>query len=209
MLYEVITDAFVCSAVDTQGVLWLGTMANGIVRISDAESFINRKPHEISYSADKNELLRSSCICADGDYGCWFGTFNEGIYRFDTKLNPFKSYNTRMKFPLGLRTNEILHIDPSDKERVYISANRGGMTVFNTTNQQFEPLRFNMPGGISSHGGVVFVDSRGDRWIKMAGNSRLYRQKVGEREPQEIVAANIELLKNTQINNFEEDQCGT
>ena len=205
---ELHSDAFVCSAVDTQGVLWLGTMANGIVRISDAESFINRKPHEISYSADKNELLRSSCICADGDYGCWFGTFNEGIYRFDTKLNPFKSYNTRMKFPLGLRTNEILHIDPSDKERVYVSANRGGMTVFNTTSQQFEPLRFNMPGGISSHGGVVFVDSRGDRWIKMAGNSRLYRQKVGEREPQEIVVANIELLKNAQINNFEEDQCG-
>lgn len=205
---ELSTEEFNCSAVDKQGELWLGTLANGVMRISNATAFTNHKNFEIAHFTDKKELLRSSCIYAKGNNGCWIGTFNEGIYRFEAKLNPFKSYNTSMKYPLGIRTNEVLHIFPLDSDAAYLSANRGGLAVFNTIEQRFEPLPFDTPRGFALPGGVVFVDSKKDTWIRFAGDKGLYRYPAGGGKLEKIRAPHLDLLKNAQINNCEEDQNG-
>ncbi|MDO6492383.1 MULTISPECIES: hybrid sensor histidine kinase/response regulator transcription factor [unclassified Cellulophaga] len=171
---------------DELGNLWLGTFTNGIIRIDNTLDFIKKKEAKTSSFYFEKGLMRVSAIAAATSTGCWVATFNEGIYKFDVDENPFKNYNTDLNYKYGLFSNNISSISPLDEDRVYVTASRGGVGLFNTKTNRFEPLPFNLPKEYERKVAGFFVDSRKNLWIQIT-NRGLFRIKKGETKLSKIL----------------------
>lgn len=164
---------------DKLGNLWLGTFTNGIIRVDNIPDFIKKKQPKISSFYFEKGLMRVSAIAAATTTGCWVATFNEGIYKFDVDENPFKNYNTDLNYKHGLFSNNISSISALDEDRVYVTASRGGVGLFNTKTNKFEPLPFNMPKEYERKVAGFFVDSKKNLWIQIT-NRGLFKVKKGD-----------------------------
>ena len=174
---------------DKLGNIWLGTYTDGVVRIDNVSDFINKgNPVTSSFYFEKG-LMRVSAIAAATTTGCWVSTFNEGIYKFDVDENPFKKYTTDLNYKHGLFSNNISSISALDTNRVYVTASRGGVGLFNTKTSSFEPLPFSLPEKYKLRVAGFFVDSKENFWIQIT-NSGLFRIKNGETELKKVLINN-------------------
>ncbi|WP_435313854.1 hybrid sensor histidine kinase/response regulator transcription factor [Cellulophaga fucicola] len=171
---------------DKLGNLWLGTLTNGLIRVENAEEFIQNKKGITSSFYFEKGLMRVSAIAAATSTGCWVATFNEGIYKFDVEENPFKRYNTELNYDYGLFSNNISSISPLDKNRAFITASRGGVGLFNTETERFEPLPFSIPEEYQRKVAGFFVDSRKNAWIQIT-NVGLFTVKKGTTKLKKVV----------------------
>lgn len=199
---------FSSAAIDKLGNLWLGTLQRGIIHISNANSFVTNKPFKQSFFRGKSGFLRTSCFLATRDYGCWMGSFDNGIYQFDLEENPFKYINCDMKLEHGLVTNEILHLASVDNKRVYISANNGGSALFNTETKQFEPLPFKIPSNQFLSAGLVFIDSRKNTWIRVAGQLGMIKTGSGEKTFKPVSSLKFPEISEVNPRRIAEDKQG-
>jgi len=173
-------------ALDKLGQLWLGTLRDGIVRVDNVEDWKAGKKAEKSIFKLKNSILRISYMLPSQRRGCWVGTFDEGIFQFDLEANPFKNYDTEKDSPFGLYSNDILSIAPLDSHRIFLSANRGGLALFNTKTADFESLPFEISNRSRLNFSKIFMDEEKDIWLKMANNFGFGRVKNGSRIVEKI-----------------------
>ncbi|UXX81083.1 response regulator [Reichenbachiella carrageenanivorans] len=171
---------FNSAMLDDLGHVWLGTVNAGVIQIRGVEALINQTPWMTYRYNEDDGLLRVGCIVSSTLGSSWVGSFNKGLFRFDINENPFKSYNTRMNFPNGFKTNEILHMRAFGRNKIYVTANRGGLALFNTDEQVFEPLPFQMPINSSDRVGGVFVGVDKDIWIKAGSSPGVLRVRQGQ-----------------------------
>lgn len=148
--------------------VWIGTRNDGVIHLDNADKLKKNTDFKISYFREKSGLIRTSCLTLTGNDECWIGTFNKGIYRFKLKENPIKSYDPSMNYEFGIRSNEIISLTPFDEDRVYLATNRGGFSLFNTKNQNFEKLPFKHTIDYLKTGGTVYVDSNKNTWMKVS-----------------------------------------
>ncbi|WBU88532.1 hybrid sensor histidine kinase/response regulator transcription factor [Cellulophaga omnivescoria] len=170
---------------DRLGLIWLGTLTNGIVRIKNPSEFVNNENAITSTFYFNKGLMRVSAIAAATSTGCWVATFNEGIYKFDVEENPFKSYNTEKNDTYGVLSNNTSSISKVDENRVYITASRGGIGLYNTKTNKFEALPFNLPDDFKIKVAGCFVDSRKNIWLQI-NKKGLYLVKNGEKQLKKI-----------------------
>ncbi len=198
---------FNSAALDALNHLWLGTLTEGILRIDDLKSLydgLNPKPS--SFTAEKG-LLRTSCITPTRS-GCWVGTFNKGVFRFDPRGNPFRSYRAEMGMEHGLHSNQILHVAPLDDHRIYLAANRGGLALFDTDKENFEPLPFDLPSAHELRVGAIFVDSKQNTWLKLGGQLGLSRVVHGQRSLDPVRSESVPAINTTHTRSILEDREG-
>ncbi|MDO6854076.1 two-component regulator propeller domain-containing protein [Cellulophaga lytica] len=186
---------------DKLGLIWLGTFTNGIVRIKNAPEFVKNANAVTSSFYFNKGLMRVSAIAAATSTGCWVATFNEGIYKFDVEENPFKSYNTEKNDAYGVLSNNISSISKLDENRVYITASRGGLGLFNTKTNKFEPLPFNVPIDYKIKVAGCFVDTRKNLWLQISKEG-LFVIKKGTKELKKITTGdniNHDLIRPRRI----------
>ncbi len=194
-------------SIDENDNVWLGTTFEGIIHVKNIKAFVAGKDVEKKYFANSSKILRTSSIVANTSNGCWVTTFNKGIYRFDIKENPFKKYIAGLDADKGLRSSSVSHIAAWGKDKVFISAVRGGFALFNTRTGEFEDIPFNIPsnaGNIAS----VFVDSRKDIWMKILGNYGLCRVRNGSHKIEIIDQRKFPLARTIRPRTITEDQYG-
>ena len=194
--------------VDAKGKLWLSELNEGIIQVDDIESLKNRREYSLKFFNDDLKILRGSSFLKTTNNSCWFASFNEGVYQFDINQNPFQNYNTQMDYKFGLRSNSVTHIAPLDNDRVYLSATLGGVTLFNTQKQKFEPLPFNLPKDSHLNASAVFVDKKRNTWIRINDEQGLTRIKNRENIIEKVLFNNIPLSVNLIIRSFSEDKYG-
>ncbi|MCG9793705.1 hybrid sensor histidine kinase/response regulator transcription factor [Flavobacterium algicola] len=175
---------FVTAAVDHHNNLWLGTTRDGFLHINNASLLGNKKQYKIKECSFAPSLLRVSCF-APLKNSCWVGSYNKGLFKFELNENPFKHYNKSKNLPYGLTTNEVLNIAPIDANRVYLSTIQGGLSLFNTATDVFEPIPFAISKENLDKVGAVFVDSNKSIWFKVAEKG-LFRVKKGSTHPEFI-----------------------
>ncbi len=159
------------SMLDASGNLWLGTLNDGIIQIENGN--LGGDYQRIFNNGLK--VLRASSIIKTSKNKCWVGTFNEGVFEFDIKKNPFESYNAKMNLTFGLSSNYANHIAPLDMSRAYLSSPLGGMALFNTINKKFEPLDSKVLSKFSNEITAIFIDSKNNVWFRVYNSSNLYR----------------------------------
>ncbi|WP_139958588.1 hybrid sensor histidine kinase/response regulator transcription factor [Flavicella sediminum] len=148
--------------------VWFGTSNDGIIHLDNVDKLITNNTVKKSFFREKSGLIRTSSLTVTNNNECLVGTYNKGVYRFKLQKNPFKSYNTSMNYQYGIGSNEVISLAELDKDRVYLSTNRGGFSLFNTRNGNFEKLPFKHTRDYLSDGGTVFVDSDKNTWMKVS-----------------------------------------
>ena len=202
------------AGVDSLGNLWLGTLLDGVVRIENFSHEISLNHHQTNSFYDKkyfdlkSGMLRVSCFYFSKKTGEWVGTFNNGLYEFDLKENPFKSYNIEMELPFGLTSNRILSVSSYDDDRILLSANRGGLALFNTIGQGFEPLPFVIPNSLENRVGKVFVDSRENIWMWHSDNYGMSRVRKESQYIERIKYPSLPELNDLSLRYITEDNDG-
>ncbi|XMO85893.1 ATP-binding protein [Algibacter sp. AS12] len=190
---------FNTSLIDDLGNLWLGTLNDGLIHLENIKTQDFKNPLKILSYKPNTGILRSSCFSIATNGSCWYGTFNEGVFKFDIKENPFNSYGVEMENDFGLQTNHIGYISAIDSDKVYLAnrifgSNNGGLDLFNTKTKSFEKLPFNISNLDVENVGAVYADSRKNVWIKIE-NKGLFRVREGLK--------NLEKITNNKISDFD------
>jgi len=159
---------FNLASIDATGKLWLGTLNDGALRFDSVYSFKNNPNEDYSHFRPKSGLLRISSFKSAGNSDLWMGTFDKGIFQFDTSENPFKTFDDTSSLDFGVNNRHVRHVIKMDEHRFYITKNKGGVALFNTGTNQFEPLPFRMPQGFHSKISAIYVDGKKNTWIKVA-----------------------------------------
>ncbi|UXX78109.1 ATP-binding protein [Reichenbachiella carrageenanivorans] len=192
--------------IDQNGNLWASMLHNSMLKVTDARSLKAGEKYSVAIAQEK-EGLRASTVFISPKNGCWLGTFNLGIYRFNLQPNPFISYVVDKNNPYGIRTNFISSVLPYDDKRVFISAVRGGIGLFNTESFEFEPLPFDFPKRTNQFIGHLLMDSHQDIWMKIS-NLGVVVVRHGQRKLEVIDVGDFKELKNGASRGFVEDSLG-
>ncbi|MCL7754583.1 hybrid sensor histidine kinase/response regulator transcription factor [Polaribacter sp. Z022] len=195
--------------IDDNEDLWLGTLNKGVVKINNVKSLIacnNVKELQKKYFNDDVDRLRISSIFSSNN-NIWIGSFNEGLYQFNIKENPFKKYRIEMGYKNGIASNSITHISALDDKRVFLTATFGGIALFNTELEEFEELPFNISKRYLLNVSSVFVDSKKNTWIKITGVG-FFRVKKGETRLEKIDSKYFEATKALPFRSYTEDKYG-
>ena len=200
---------FNTAKLDANKSLWLGTLNDGIVQIKNFKSYLNTNfadPFKLIFFTDDLDRLRISEIIKSSNNAIWVGTFNEGIYQFDTKENVFKSYLKHKTDEVGISSTTVTFISKYDKNKAFIVTISGDIGLFNTKTAQFESLPFTLPKSYKIGG--VFVDSKKNTWLKVNEIDDLFLVRSGDKN---LVRVKHSVLKNSKDNifrSFSEDKKG-
>ncbi|GAA3615372.1 ATP-binding protein [Flavivirga amylovorans] len=173
--------------VDSTNHLWVGTTRRGLLKMKVSSLLSNEQDIKPYYFDDDLNLLRTSKIISTSKNLCWLSTYNQGVYQFDLFQSPFKSYNSKMNYDYGLKSDNVRHITKIDKDRVYLLSPDADLAIFNTKSHQFEPIRPALLKKISSELTGLYVDCRENLWLRLRGKANLFRLKKGE--------SNLELVE--------------
>ena len=202
-------EQFNSASLDSKGDLWLGTLNKGIVKVKEVNSAIDCSTinkFKIAFFNDNIDRLRISSVLSVAD-NTWVGSFNEGLYQFDNKENPFKNYNEKMNYKYGIASNSVTHISSLDNKRAYIVATFGGVGLFNSETEKFEPLPFNIPTNYLEKVSAVYVDSKKNVWLSI-NNVGFFRIKNGTKNLEKINYKNLKINSLIAFRSFTEDTFG-
>ncbi len=195
--------------VDFKGNLWLAHLNKGVSLIESVEDLINKNNVLSKKTFDlETVMLRGSCFSISKSSGCWAGTFNKGIYRFDLNENPFKKHETINANAFNLRSTNVTGLSVYDHNRVFVTVSRGGLSLYNTEKEAFEALPFEMLKSDKQKVTSVFVDSRKNIWIKFLGDGNLHRVKARSKKLKEVRFKNKMPIGVGNLRNIEEDKQG-
>lgn len=191
-----------CASVDMNSKLWVGSFRKGVICIDDISQLSSNEPLEKSRFSYDNKLIRSSCVTPTASYGCWFGTFNRGVYHFDNKKNAFKHYSVDMDDPYGLKSNEVLHMTNYSAHQLFICSHTGGVALFNNKTESFDPLPFHLPGDELLRSSAVMKDRRGNVWMRLSGNRGVGFVSKGSRRFQSVSSVKYPEFTNLSVKAF-------
>lgn len=194
-------------SIDKNQNLWLGTVYDGVIHINNVKSFLAGKDYTEQRFANVSRVIRTSSIVANTQSGCWITTFNKGIYRFNIDENPFRKLLPAQQSDHPLTSTSISHISAWTKDKIFISAHRGGFGLYNTKTEKFEPLPFDLPAN-AGNVAAVYVDSRKDIWLKLMGQMGLCRVKHGTRKLVPMDQKKFPKSRTSRPRTITEDQFG-
>ncbi|MRI00114.1 response regulator [Kriegella sp. EG-1] len=197
---------FKSAHLDQANKLWLGTLNDGALVFNNVEAFKNNSNDYFQFKP-KNGLLRVSTFKSVGNSDFWMGTFDKGIYQFDTSINPFKSFGTFSEFDFGVNNRHIRHISKLNDNRFYITKNRGGLALFNINTNLFEPIPILMPKSYLSKISAIFIDSKKNTLIKVT-NGGYFFKKLNENKPHKIDTSLLPNFAADTPYKFAEDKYG-
>lgn len=161
---------------DSLGNLWLGTSKSGVVKIEDFKKGLYNSNFEIK---KYNNDLRTSCLISTSKNTCWVGTFNNGVYKFNIDKNPFKNYKALgessevSSSSSSSSSSYVNHIQPIDSTRFYVTSPLGGLSLFNTLKNKFEPIQLKPLKRLSQKISAIFIDSKKNIWVRIVGRPGL------------------------------------
>ncbi|SDR70664.1 Two component regulator propeller [Polaribacter sp. KT25b] len=204
-----INDNFNSIKLDSKGNLWLGTLNDGILQIENFTSALKndfKEPFKEKRFTDNLNRLRISRIISSSNNNIWVGTFDEGLYQFNIKENPFKTYKNNEKNINKVLTTGVNFMSKYDKNRVFIVTISGNLNLFNTKTNTFDTLPFKLPKNFKIGG--VFVDSKKNIWLKVNEIDGLYIVRNKNNTLEKITHKSLENSDGFLFRSFSEDKEG-
>lgn len=151
---------------DSSGLIWLGTVAHGIVTYDPEARNVERMKHQPSDTRSiSHDRIR--VIYEDVSGLIWIGTGPGGVNRYDRRSAKVAHYRFRRAVPDSLSKNQVstIHVDQSGT--VWVGTFGGGLNRFDGS-ESFKHFRHD-PGNDSSLSSdqvfSILVDRYGDLWV--------------------------------------------
>ncbi|MDC0584777.1 hypothetical protein OAO55_03505, partial [Bacteroidales bacterium] len=188
--------------------LWLGTLQNGFVKITNLDDVISGRPIQKEEYSSTSGRDRASCVLVARSGICWGATFNKGIYRFEKNDSPFEFFTSSPEDKYGLSSNHIMHIIKYEDSRFFVSANRGGFGLFNVTTKQYEELPFSYSKNEILRTGFLYVDTHKNFWLKGGDGEGLIRIDYKTRKRDLIISDSVPIFNTDALKTMSEDRNG-
>ncbi|PHN94054.1 hypothetical protein CSC80_01460 [Maribacter sp. 6B07] len=193
--------------IDPSKKLWLGTLSDGALRFNTVSDFINESGSGYDYFKSNSGLLRVSSFKSIGNTDLWMGTFDKGVYQFNTSTNPFKTSDSKSEFDFGVSDTHIRHIAKLDENRFYLTKNEGGVALFNTVTNQFEPVVLKLPQRYNSKISAIYIDKEKNTLFKISEEGYFFLRK-NESKPKHLDTSLLPEFENDTPFKFSEDKRG-
>lgn len=151
--------------IDQLNNLWIGTISNGILKISTRNNVILNENFQIS----SNKIL--SIIGLDS-HNLLCGTENDGLFVIDNKGKIVRKYINSKSDPYSLKSNSIWSLFLDKEKRVWLGYYNKGVGVFDKRNTKFSALEsFSNNTNSLQTSSVTGIekDNLGKIWISMEG----------------------------------------
>ncbi|MCK4836739.1 MAG: ATP-binding protein, partial [Candidatus Aminicenantes bacterium] len=165
---------------DSQGVLWIGTLAGLFQFLEKTNTFIPYKhnprfPGSLSYNT-------VSSIMEDQAGNLWIGTEGGGLNRFDRKTKTFIHYRHHPQDPYSLSLDDVGPILEDMNGDIWVGTWNGGVNRFDSDKKIFSHFKHdpNDSNSISNNRvWTLFEDSSGVLWFGTYGGglNRFDREK--------------------------------
>ncbi|WP_139957414.1 hybrid sensor histidine kinase/response regulator transcription factor [Flavicella sediminum] len=194
--------------VDPSGKLWLGLLNEGLFVLDDVYSLTDNSKLDIKKLQLTPGLLRISCFSFSERSGNWVGSFNKGVYRFDTQENPFHKYYPSKDAKLQLSSSSVSHLSTFDRNRIFISATKGSMSFYDTRKHEFEKMPLQITEEDRLNVSTVFVDSRKSIWLKILGKYEFLRARRKNKPFEKVVHPSFPDFGRIAPRTIKEDKYG-
>ncbi len=200
-----ISDNWVMSVFeDKSGVMWFGTGSGICKLVPSKHKFRNYNYFTTNSSFGDFEV---KCTYQDSKNNIWLGTWNEGIFLFDSKTGNFK--NIKKTITNGLQSNTIWKVF-EDKQGIYWIGTYNGLFVYDIKTQNFSTVRTpdsNKNLLINTNISDIFEDSYGLIWIGTWGNGLFsYNKSTGEYKNYKHLYNNSNSISSNLITTICEDK---
>jgi signal transduction histidine kinase/ligand-binding sensor domain-containing protein/DNA-binding response OmpR family regulator len=190
MVYEIIQDK--------QGVIWLGTKGDGIIKATFKGNPANLKFRIEHFRNDPNDLNSLSnnfvySLIEDSKKRIWVGTFGGGLNLVETKngKTSFKNLNNSfVDYPASF--NKIRHLQEDSKGQIWVGTSVG-LVIFDPNKTTVDSIKFShfqkRPGDINSLSSndvhYIFKDKFNQMWVGTFGGglNKVIAEPVGEAPP--------------------------
>ncbi|HET9316696.1 MAG TPA: two-component regulator propeller domain-containing protein, partial [Vicinamibacteria bacterium] len=158
-------------ATDADGMLWIGTMDAGLIRLDPGTGTLRSYRHDAgsrgSLSAD---AVMSLLVDSVGDL--WVGTFGGGLNRFDAATGAFTRYRNDPANEHSLSADAVTALAQDASGGLWLGTDGGGLNLLDRTTGQFTRFLHD-PGNASSLGAntvyALYLDSAGRLWVGTRG----------------------------------------
>ena len=161
---------------DQDGNLWLGSDGDGIYVYNKDGNMLKH------YFADgkKGSLTGNAIISAfkDSKNNLWFGSYSNGLFRFDPKSGSFINYKYIPGQPNSIGSNDVRTIYEDKKGNLWIGTLDGGLNLFNPINNTFKKYTTHNSTIRCNNVRAIEEDENGRLWIGMYGGGINYFDPV-------------------------------
>ena len=120
---------------DSEGYLWLGTDGDGIYKKKLNGDVVKY------YRADgrKGSLTDNAILCAykDRSNTLWFGSYSQGLFRYDKQTDSFKNFIHKANDPASIGLNDVRVILQDSKNNLWVGTNGGGLSMLPVGTDKF------------------------------------------------------------------------
>ncbi|MBS0421345.1 MAG: diguanylate cyclase [Proteobacteria bacterium] len=152
---------------DRHDVIWAGTMAGGLERIS---------PRDLSVKHYRNERTNRHALPSDGVMSLfedsrgtvWVGTFGGGLSRYDPSLDGFITYGDPSGAGASGGSGRITAIAEDLLGRIWTGTDGDGIGIVNPVSGKLQNLQHDVHGGQSISSNTIYslyCDPRGVMWV--------------------------------------------
>jgi signal transduction histidine kinase/CheY-like chemotaxis protein/ligand-binding sensor domain-containing protein len=182
---------------DREGNLWLGSDGEGIYKYTPHGQLLKH------YYADGKEgsLTNNAILCAYRDHAniLWFGTYAQGLFRYDEATDSFINYAHDPTDSSSLPDNDLRVIFEDSRHNIWVGSNGGGLNLLNKKNGTFTcyPSKYTE----TSRGSVraIIEDKHGGLWVGCHGEGLQYfdskkkklQRKLYDSKDKNVLPSNI------------------
>jgi ligand-binding sensor domain-containing protein/signal transduction histidine kinase/DNA-binding response OmpR family regulator len=158
--------------VDQEGNLWLGTDGDGLYQTNNRGDVIRH------YTADgkKGSIPENAILSAFRDHSntLWFGTYSQGLFRYDKSTDSFIQYRHDPANPQSLSGNDVRVIYEDAKRNLWIGTNGGGLCMLDKGRQTFINYQPANSPLIASDIRAIADDKQGGLWLGTYGKGLIH-----------------------------------
>ncbi|WP_345255344.1 hybrid sensor histidine kinase/response regulator transcription factor [Flaviaesturariibacter amylovorans] len=144
---------------------WLAT-DSGLKHLNQA--LVNDRSYDFGIPG-----LDITCIVADSSSGClWIGSWEKGVFRFDTQTKGFVNYRHHDNDPASLSSNNAYRIALDSRGTLWVGTWGQGLNKFRRADSSFERIDLNTPGLFTHDSKIILAikeDASGLLWIGTDG----------------------------------------
>ena len=173
---------FSISAIDSQDgrTLWLGTLANGVVRFDRETDQVTRLLHE-STNPESLAGNRVVSLLADRRGRIWIGVKGQGLDRYDPETETFKHYSPNPQDPHSLSAPYVSALFEDSRGTIWVGTWGGGLHRFDPAQNGFHRYQHDPQAPHSLSNNTVWMiheDHQGLIWIATGGGLNVFNPRT-------------------------------